>query len=344
MTRFETPRVAVVGAGEVGRGWAALAVAAGWPVFIFDADGELLSLAAEEIGDGVMTLVGLRRAEAQVAEEALSQMRVARSLLQAVGEADWIIEAAPEDLGIKQKTLQQIEQVARRAAVITSSASGFAPSHLAGGLERPERLLVAHPLNPVEFIPVVEVVPHAKTDPGCVEDIRFWLSMLGRAPIVLKKELPGHVVGRITAAIWRESIQLVLDGVLDVEDVDRATSVGPALSWASAGPHLDQHFGMGKWGAEVYLAQLLASYEELWKSLASWTQLDPKTHLQETAARLGLPAPVYTQTQLAGPGHAPRFTMEVTVGTHSAQAEGPSRKRAEGEAARRLLNLLGTGT
>ncbi|HLP31737.1 MAG TPA: ribonuclease III domain-containing protein [Geothrix sp.] len=76
----------------------------------------------------------------------------------------------------------------------------------------------------------------------------------------------------------------------------------------------------------------------------SWIQLDPKTHLQETAARLGLPAPVYTQTQLAGPGHAPRFTMAVTVGAHSAQAEGPSRKRAEGEAARRLLQLLGTRT
>jgi ribonuclease-3 len=76
----------------------------------------------------------------------------------------------------------------------------------------------------------------------------------------------------------------------------------------------------------------------------SWTQLDPKTHLQETAARLGLPAPVYTQVDMAGPGHAPRFTMQVTVGSHSAQAEGSTRKRAEGDAARRLLEHLGTHT
>jgi ribonuclease III len=75
-----------------------------------------------------------------------------------------------------------------------------------------------------------------------------------------------------------------------------------------------------------------------------WTQMDPKTHLQETVARLGLSAPVYTQVSMAGPGHAPRFTMRVMVGSHAAQAEGSTRKRAEGEAARLLLDLLGTHT
>ena len=76
----------------------------------------------------------------------------------------------------------------------------------------------------------------------------------------------------------------------------------------------------------------------------SWTKMDPKTHLQETVARLGLPAPVYAQVDLAGPGHAPRFTMRVSVGPHSAQAEGPTRKGAEGDAARLLLNQIGTRT
>jgi ribonuclease-3 len=76
----------------------------------------------------------------------------------------------------------------------------------------------------------------------------------------------------------------------------------------------------------------------------SWTRMDPKTHLQETVARLGLPAPVYAQVDLAGPGHAPRFTMRVSVGPHSAQAEGATRKGAEGEAARLLLGQLGTHT
>ena len=75
-----------------------------------------------------------------------------------------------------------------------------------------------------------------------------------------------------------------------------------------------------------------------------WTRLDPKTHLQETAARLGLPAPVYAQVEQTGPGHAPRFTMQVTVGTMSTEAKGSTRKRAEGEAAQRLLDLLTSST
>lgn len=274
MTRFETPRVAIVGAGEIGRGWAALAVAAGWPVTIYDADAEMLSPAAEAIGDRVVSLVRLKRAEAQVAEDALNLMRVGRSLLQAVEDADWIIEAVPEDLTVKLKVLGLIEQVARRAAIISSCASSFGPSALCSRLDRPERFLVTHPLNPVELIPLVEVVPSPKTDPECIEDIRFWLGMLGRAPIVFKKEVPGNFAGRLNAAVWRECIQLVVDGVLDVEDVDRAMSVGPGLAWVSSGPHLEHHLAAGAWGVDVYLSQLLSSYEALWKSLADWSSLD----------------------------------------------------------------------
>jgi len=76
----------------------------------------------------------------------------------------------------------------------------------------------------------------------------------------------------------------------------------------------------------------------------TWTLLDPKTHLQETAARLGLPAPVYAQLSQTGPGHAPRFSVEVRVGAHSGQADGPSRKGAEGLAAQRLLDLITKST
>jgi carnitine 3-dehydrogenase len=274
MTRFETPRVAIVGAGEIGRGWAALAVAAGWPVTIYDADSEVLSPAADAISDRVVSLVRLKRAEAMVAEDALNVMRVGRSLLQAVEGADWIIEAVPEDLAVKLKVLGLTEQVSRQAAIISSSTSSFGPSMLCSRLDRPERFLVTHPLNPVELIPLVEVVPSPKTDPQCIEDIRFWLGMLGRAPIVFKKEILGNFAARLNAAVWRECIQLVVDGVLDVEDVDRAMSVGPALGWASAGPHLDNHLAARDWGVDVFLSQLLSTDETLWKSLASWSTLE----------------------------------------------------------------------
>ena len=274
MTRFETPSIAIVGTGEIGRGWAALAVAAGWPVTIYDSDAEALSPAADIIGDRVVGLVRLKRAEATVAEDALNHMRVGRSLLQAVGEANWVIEAVPEDLSTKLKVLQQVEQVTRPSAIITSSASGFGPTILSSRLERPERFLVAHPIDPVELVPLVEVVPSPKTDPVCIEDVRFWLGLLGRAPIVFKKEIPGNIAARLAAAVWRECIQLALDGVLDIEDVDRAVSIGPALAWAASGPHLDHQLAAGEWGAEVFLAKILSTYEEVWKSLAEWKQLN----------------------------------------------------------------------
>jgi carnitine 3-dehydrogenase len=274
MTRFETPNVAIVGTGEIGRGWAALAVAAGWPVTIYDSDAESLGPAHEMIGDRVVALVRLRRAEASVAEDALNQMRVGRSLLQTVGEANWIIEAVPEDLPTKLKTLQQIEQVARQSAVISSSTSGLGTSILSSRLERPERFMVTHPLDPVEYMPLVEVVPSPRTDPACIEDVRFWLGLLGRAPIVFKKEIPGNLAARLTAAIWRECIHLVIEGVLDVEDVDRAASIGPALSWVTAGPHLEHQLAAGDKGAEVFLSRILGSYEEIWKSLADWNSVN----------------------------------------------------------------------
>lgn len=273
MTHFETPRVAIVGTGETGRGWAALAVAAGWPVTIYDNDAEALASAADVIGDRVVHLVRLKRAETAVAEAALNQMRVGRSLLQAVADAAWIIEALPEELQTKVKALQQMEQVARQAAIITSSASGLGPSILSSRLERPERFMVTHPINPVELIPLVEVVPSPKTDPACIEDVRFWLGLLGRAPIVFKKEIPGNISARLTAALWRECIQMVVDGVLDIEDVDRAISVGPALAWAATGPHLDHQLAAGDQSLEVFLAGLLGTYEEIWKSLTEWKQL-----------------------------------------------------------------------
>jgi 3-hydroxybutyryl-CoA dehydrogenase len=274
MTRFEAPRVAIVGTGEIGRGWAALAVAAGWPVIIYDSDSDSLATAADAITDRVVNLVRLRRAEPTVAEDALNLMRVGRSLLQAVNEADWIIEAASEDSALKQKLLRQIEEVCRRAAILTTSSQGMSPSALAGRLVRPDRFLLARPLRPVELVPLVEVVPGPATDPACVEDVRFWLGLLGRAAIVFKKEVPGNFVGRIEAAVWRECIHLVLDGVLDVEDVDRAMAVGPALLWAAAGPHLDRHLDSGSSGIAVQLPRVLSASEEIWKVLAEWTHLN----------------------------------------------------------------------
>jgi carnitine 3-dehydrogenase len=265
------PRVAVLGAGDIGCGWAALAASRGWIVSIYDTDSGALQRAQDRIGERSLTLVSMGHADADVNAIGTSALRLGRSLLQAVTDADWIIEATTEDLAAKQRVLEQVEQVCRLKAVLTSSTVGLLPSDLCARLRRPDRMLVVHSLNPVELLPAVEIVPSPLSDSACVEDVRFWLTALGRVPIILKKEIAGSVVGRISAAVWRECIHLVLEGVVDVVDVDTAIEMGPALGWAAAGPHLSSQ--LGKERGSGILAGLIREHATRWNSLASWHQL-----------------------------------------------------------------------
>lgn len=269
-------KVAIIGAGDIGCGWAALCVTAGWPVTIFDTNARAIERAGEQIPARAKALVALDRATAGMVDRGLLELRHARSLLQAVNESEWIIEAINEDLFAKQRLLGAIQDVAGPESLITSSSSGLSPHDIFGRMTSAHRTLVVHPLNPPELIPLVEVVPSPRTDQASITRATLYLRALGRMPIVLKKAVPGYVVGRVAAAVWRECIDLVLQGVISVEDLDRAVSLGPALGWAAAGPHLTYHLGSGDGGVNLFLQQLLGSFESWWGELAKWQQLDPE--------------------------------------------------------------------
>jgi 3-hydroxyacyl-CoA dehydrogenase len=269
-------KLAIVGAGTIGRGWAALGVAQGWEVLLFDTDARALDAAVEEVHRRARALVQLGRADAGKVEVGLTRLSQGRSLLQACGTADWVIEAIGEDLALKQRTFENLDQLARPDAVLSSSSSGLPITETAGRCRNQSRCVVAHPLNPPELIPLVEVVPGKFTAPQTVERVRDWLRQLDRIPIALKREVPGNIVGRIAAAVWRECIDLVLAGVVDVDDLDRAVSLGPGLGWAAAGPHLTYHLAAGEGGVGLFLQQLLHSFEAWWGSLAQWTRLEPE--------------------------------------------------------------------
>jgi carnitine 3-dehydrogenase len=268
--------VAVVGAGSIGRGWAALCAAAGWECVIFDTDASVENTALAEIARRARALAGLGRAPAAIVEQGLKRVRLGRSLLQTCAGADWVIEAIQEDLHAKQRLFENLCQVARPDAALTSSSSGLPITEIAARCRNQQRCLVAHPLNPPELIPLVEIVPGKFTAPQTVELVHGWLRALGRIPITLKREVPGNAVGRIAAAVWRECIDLVLSGVMDVDDIDRAVSLGPGLGWAAAGPHLTYHLGADEGGVKEFLERLLVSFEGWWGSLAGWTKLEPE--------------------------------------------------------------------
>lgn len=286
-------KVAVIGAGDIGCGWAALFISAGWPVTIFDADARAGEQAASEVPSRARALIALGRAAGGIVERGLLEYRPGRSLLQTVDGADWVVEAITEDLIAKQKVLSAIDDVAAPGALVSSSSSGFAPKDLFGMCANPERCLIIHPLNPPELIPLVEVLA-APESFAAVDQADDYLRALGRVPVFMKKQVPGYVVGRISAAIWRECIDLVLKGVIDVDDLDRAVSLGPALGWVAAGPHLTYHLGAGPAGVTIFLQRLLQHFERWWADLASWHQLEPPqqralTHAIEAAYAGKLP-------------------------------------------------------
>jgi 3-hydroxypropionate dehydrogenase (NADP+) len=253
-----------------------MCVAQGWPVALYDSEAHALQNAADEIGQRAQTLVDLHRAQAESLEAGLAQLTVGRSMLEACRGSQWVIEAGPEDLKIKQKLFENIESVAGSARAVSSSASALKPGDIAARCVRQERCLVAHPLNPPELIPLVELVPGPMTERAIVEVMKGWLHALGRIPVVIKKPVPGNVATRIAAAVWREAINLMLEGVIDVQDLDRAVSVGPALGWAAAGPHLTYHLAAGDRGVTGFLQHLLKTFEDIWEDLPTWSQLDPE--------------------------------------------------------------------
>lgn len=268
-------QVAVIGMGEAGRGWAALCVAAGWPVALYDNEAHSLHEATDDVAARARALIALERASATDVEQGIASLRIGRSLLQACGDATWIIEAVREDLRGKQKVFESIESVAGRARIVSSSSAGYSAKDIAGRCHRQERCVVAHPICPVELIPLVELAPGPNTDPALVELLKGWLRALGRIPVTINKQIPGNVAGRISAAVWREAIDLVLKGVIDVDDLDRAVSLGPALGWAAAGPHLSYSLAAGKRELGGFLQNVVHSHETTWADLASWSHLEP---------------------------------------------------------------------
>jgi 3-hydroxyacyl-CoA dehydrogenase len=273
-------RVAVVGLGDIGRGWAALCVAYGWPVAVYDHEARAQEAAADEIAARARALLALVGADAEAVERGVASLRPGRSLLQACADADWVIEAINEDLMAKQKTLEALESGAPKARAVTSTSSTFHPADVAARCRRQDRVLIANPQNPPELIPLVELLPGPATDRAMLELLKGWLRALGRIPVTLRKPVRGNVAGRIAAAVWREAIQLVLDGAIDVDDLDRAVSVGPALGWAAAGPHLSYRLSAGKRGVAGHLQQVVKSYETVWTELASWSHLEPEQQQQ----------------------------------------------------------------
>jgi 3-hydroxyacyl-CoA dehydrogenase len=195
---------------------------------------------------------------------------------EAVAHADFVQENAPERPELKVKLFADIDEAMPDDAIIASSSSGVTMSEMQVECRHPERTVIGHPFNPPHLIPLVEVVGGTKTARETVDDAMSFYASIGKRPIHLKKELPGHVANRIQAALYREVVYLIEQDVLDVADADDAVSWGPGLRWGVMGPSLLWHLGGGEGGIQHFMDTLMDRMaESMWPALGS-PQLTPE--------------------------------------------------------------------
>jgi 3-hydroxyacyl-CoA dehydrogenase len=257
MTGTAHERVTIVGAGMIGTSWAALFQDHGFDVCAFDPSDD----ARREFADKVRQL---RRASAP----ARGSVVVTDDLEQAVRGATLIHEAAPERVELKRSLLKQIQDCAGDTPLIASSTSSLRHSDIVSDCPAPGRIVIAHPFNPPHLVPLVELFG---TDPAAVESLAELYRALGKKPVVMNKEMTGHIANRLSSALWREALYLLQEGVASVEDIDTAITAGPGLRWAVFGPFLTYHLGGGSQGIEGYLHHLGDSQVQRWKALGEPT-------------------------------------------------------------------------
>jgi 3-hydroxyacyl-CoA dehydrogenase len=247
-------RVAVIGAGVIGASWAALFLARGLDVTVSDPD----PATAERLREAIESWwPSLERQHLVVAGADPGRWRIAAGATEAAADVDFVQESGPERLATKHDLLGAIDAVAGPDVVIASSSSGLMASDLQKACVRhPERIVVGHPFHPPHLIPLVEVVGGGATSDDVIARALDFYRSVGKRPIHVRVELPGHVTNRLQAALWREAYWLVEQGVCSVADIDLAISSGPGPRWALLGPFATQHLSGGTGGLAHVLEHL----------------------------------------------------------------------------------------
>jgi carnitine 3-dehydrogenase len=258
-------RIAVLGAGTIGASWTAWFLARGKRVAVYDPRPEAEDYVRRYIADVWPTLERL----GLVARADPQAWTFHTDPAAAVRDAQFVQENAPERLNIKRDLYAAIEPALPADAIFASSSSGIIMSELQHGFRAASRMAIGHPFNPPHLIPLVEVVGGRETVPETIAWCLAFYAAVGKRPIHIRKEAPGHLANRLQAALYREAVSAVASGLASVEDVDTAITAGPGLRWAIMGPHMTFHLGGGDGGMTHMLAQFAPVFEGWWASMGT---------------------------------------------------------------------------
>jgi 3-hydroxybutyryl-CoA dehydrogenase len=260
---MDITHTSVLGAGVIGASWAALFLASGRSVAAYDpAEGAEARLRAYvETAWPVLEELGMT---ARGRPDALTFHAKPGD---AVAGAGFIQESVPKRLHIKHALFAEVEPALEAGAVLSSSASGLTLSQMQAGWQDPAPLILGHPFNPPHLIPLVELAANDRTRPGALELAEAFYADCGKVTIRVNKEINGHVANRLQAALWREAIHLVMEGVASVGDVDKAIAAGPGIRWAALGPNAVWDLAAGPGGMAGYIAHFQDTFNGWWDEM-----------------------------------------------------------------------------
>ncbi|KAK7190140.1 uncharacterized protein CC84DRAFT_730070 [Paraphaeosphaeria sporulosa] len=266
----EIRNVAIIGCGSIGASWAALFLAQGLNVSVYDINPSSKTFLHTVTATALPTLKSLGLL--QNTSATVDDITFTTDLQEALRNADFVQENGPERLDFKQSLFTDIAKHLPDHVIIATSSSGLMCSKIQEGMpaaSKPERCVVGHPFNPPHLIPLVEVVGGQLTSKSTIERTLQFYEDVGKKPIYVQKEVPGHIANRLQAALFREIFHIVKNDICTVKDIDDAMAYGPGLRWGVMGPSTLMHLAGGEGGVE-HMANHLLQPMTTW-----WAQEDP---------------------------------------------------------------------
>ncbi|XP_006017698.1 lambda-crystallin homolog isoform X1 [Alligator sinensis] len=235
-------RAVIVGSGLIGRSWAMVFASGGFKVILYDIVQQQITSALENISKQMRELEksGMLKGTLS-AEKQFSLIHGCSDLKEALEGATFIQECTPENLELKKKIFGQLDLMVNDDIIISSSTSCLLPTKLFTGLKHVKQCIVAHPVNPPYFVPLVELVPHPETDPSTVEKTYALMKKIGQSPVKLTREIDGFVLNRLQYAVISEAWRLVGEGIVSPTDLDLVMSDGLGMRYAFIGPLETMH-------------------------------------------------------------------------------------------------------
>ena len=256
-------KIAVIGTGVIGTGWIVRCLAHNKKVIAFDKDLKLekkLIIEIKRAWPFVKKLFNKKKLN-------LKNFKYVTSIEEAVKDADFIQECAPENYKLKINLMNNISKKAKSNAIISSSSSGLLPTRIYSKCKNPARAMIGHPFNPVYLCPGVEIVAGKKTKKKFLNKANKFYKSISMNPIMVKKELPGYLADRLQEALWREGLHIINEGYATTKDLDRAIEDGPGLRWSLMGTFLTFHLAGGKAGMKHMLKQFGPALKLPWTKL-----------------------------------------------------------------------------